>query len=184
MAIAFPHPEYCTFVLVDVQERLCRAMSELEAPLRAMTQALQIMPRLNVDVVVTEQYPKGLGRTLAPLQDLLPAGTPVFAKTAFSCWGAAEFAAWVGRTRPQALVLAGMETHVCVQQTAIEARRRGFGVILLRDAVCSRHSLDRDTALDLMRTHGVQVTTLEGLVFDWLGDSQHPAFKAVSQVVK
>ena len=84
----------------------------------------------------------------------------------------------------RAVVLVGMETHVCVQQTALGALQRGYEVVLLADAVCSRSEEDRSTALALMRHEGVKVTSVEALAFDWLGDARNPAFKQVSAIVK
>ncbi len=184
MAIAFPAAENCSLVVIDVQERLCPAMHSFAAAQETMTRALRIASVFSVDVFVTEQYPKGLGATIPELADAFPSQTQVFEKTAFSCWGAPAFAAAVEAIRPEALVLIGMETHVCVQQTALQAVQRGYRTILLADAVCSRRPSDRDTALAFMTAHGVEVTTLEAVAFDWLGNAKHPLFRDVSRLVK
>lgn len=184
MGVGFPPPEYCVLVLVDVQERLYRVMPEFETRLAVMANALETARVLEVDTIVTEQYPKGLGPTHPELLERLAAGSPVVSKTAFSCWGEPEFAVTVTACRPKALVLLGMETHVCVQQTALSALKRGYEVLLLADGVCSRCPRDRETAIELLRARGATVTTFEALAFDWLEDSTHPRFREVSRIVK
>ncbi len=184
MGVLCPPAEYYAFVVVDIQERLARAMPELDPALETMMKAMRAAGLLAVDVFITEQYPKGLGPTLPQLRELLPEQAKMFSKTAFSCWGQVDFASAIDRVRPQALVLMGMETHVCVQQTALEARKRGYKVIVLADAVCSRKRADQDVALDLMRTEGIVVTTLEALLFDWVGNAAASTFKEVSRIVK
>ncbi len=181
---AFPEPANCLLVLVDVQERLCAAMGDFEPVRAAIEKLLRGAVLLETPAVVTEQYPQGLGPTLPGLKSLLPAATPVFAKTSFSCFGAVDFAAAVDARRPQALVLAGMETHVCVQQTAVAAMNRGCQVILPRDAVVSRKPADRDAAIELLRQRGAAITTVESLLFDWLQNAKHPQFKAVSALMR
>jgi len=180
-----PAMEHSMLVVIDVQDRLCRAMpSACAERLTMMAKAVRIAGILKIETVVTEQYPQGLGTTVPELRDALEPGMPVFEKTAFSCWGCGAFAAAVDAHRPQALVLLGMETHVCVQQTALAALARGYGVFLLADAVCSRRDADRDTALALLRDQGAIVTTVEALAFAWLQTAAHPKFREVSRVVK
>jgi len=179
-----PESRNCMLVVVDVQERLCPAMSFFDEALVVMRRALQTADILDVDTLVTEQYPRGLGATIPAIMEVVPSSAPVLAKTTFSCWGADGFLAALEARGTRALVLIGMETHVCVQQTALEALERGYEVVLLGDAVCSRRPQDREFALGLMRASGVSITTFEALVFSWLADSKHPCFKAVSALVK
>ncbi|MFA4944782.1 MAG: isochorismatase family protein [Lentisphaeria bacterium] len=173
-------------VVVDVQERLVRAMPGFEAgPAQAATlKALRAAGALGLDVVVTEQYPQGLGPTLPAVRAALPAAAKVLAKTTFSCWGDPGFAAAVEAVRPAALLLLGMETHVCVQQTALDSLARGYRPVLLADAVVSRQAADRELALAFLRHAGVAVTSVEAAFFQLLRDAKHPAFKAVSAVFK
>ena len=179
-----PHPDYCTVVLIDAQDRLMKAMAGAAAAEHAMGKTLRTAGILGVDVVVTEQVPRALRPTTDALLSALPDGSPRLGKPTFSCWGDPAFSAALDAFRPRALVLAGMETHVCVQQTALEALARGYRVAVVADAVCSRRPFDRDTALRLLANRGVAVTTLEAIAFDWLRDSSDPRFKAVASVVK
>jgi nicotinamidase-related amidase len=171
-------------VVIDVQERLCQAITETDESLRKMTAMVKAASLLEVDTIVTQQYPKGLGLTVPEISAALPATAAVIDKTSFACWGAPEFATAIEAVRPRALVLIGVETHVCVQQTALTARQRGYQVIIPADAVSSRNAYDKEIALALMRAKGIEVTTTEALLFDWLESARHPAFKAVSALVK
>jgi len=177
-------PATSALVVVDIQDRLSKAMPDFEDYLPSMVRAVQAARALMVDTLVTEQYPKGLGDTIPEIRAELKHDVPVFDKTSFSCWGSVAFAAGVEAFRPKTLVLIGMETHVCVQQTALQALERGYRVIVLADAICSRREMDRDAALLLMASRGVTVSTTEALAFDWLQNSRHPAFKQVSAIFK
>lgn len=177
--------ELATLVLIDAQEKLCRAMADFEnttAP--KISQILEAAHLLGVGTMVTEQYPKGLGATLPAIKNVLSPITPIIEKTSFSCWGSAGFRKAVQAIRPRYLILIGMETHVCVQQTALDALEEGYRVIVAADAVCSRHPEDRATALAYMRARGITVTTVEAIVFDWMRDANHPKFKEISKLFR
>lgn len=178
------NPGAVALMVVDVQERLLQAMAEPDETIAATACAVRIARRLELPLVVTEQYPKGLGHTVPAVADQFAPETPVFEKTAFSCFGCAAVAAELDRTRPDTLALCGVETHVCVQQTALDALERGFHVVVLADAVLSRRETDRGVALELLRARGVTVTTVESLAFAIMRDAKHAAFKAVSRIVQ
>ncbi len=129
----------------------------------------------------TERYPKGLGPTTAELARRLPPDLP--SKTAFSCCGAAGFLADLrGLGRPN-VVLTGMETHVCIAQTALDLIEAGFAVFLPVDAVASRFALDYETGLRRLERAGAIPTTAEAVAFEWAGDAAHPRFKELSKLV-
>lgn len=173
-----------TVVLVDVQDKLAKVMPDLAGLVRACGRLLSTARALSLDILVTEQYPQGLGPTVPVLRGLLAPDTPVFAKTSFSCWGSAEFAAAVDQRRPAWLVLIGVETHVCIQQTALDALERGYRVLLPVGAIQSRRPDDRKVALDLLRNAGATVTTTEALAFHLLRDASHPKFKEVATLFR
>ena len=180
----FPTVADSRLVLIDMQEKLLPAMHEHERVLARCQVLLKGMAALGVPVVVTEQYPKGLGKTVPELAEFLPENTPVFAKTSFSCFGAEGFAEALNHTARPALILAGVEAHVCCQQTALEALAKGFQVLIPFDAVSSRRSAEADHALAMLRTLGCGVFSVEALLFMLLGDAKHPAFKTISQLVR
>jgi nicotinamidase-related amidase len=178
-------PEKCMIVVIDVQERLAPAMKNLEPMLKKTEMLLDGGRLLGVDTVLTEQYPKGLGTTVETVRSHLDAErTPVLEKTAFSCFGSTKFCAHLTSINPKTLVLCGIETHVCVLQTARDAVARGYNVVLAIDAVSSRTDTDRDAALDYLREIGVQLRSVESILFDWLKDARHPQFKTVSKLVR
>lgn len=170
-------------VIVDVQERLLPAIHEGAAALARMLLLLQTAALLKVPVIVTEQYPKGLGPTVAAVRAAVPAFTPV-EKLEFSCAPVPRFAQMLrALNRPQVIV-AGIETHVCVGQTALDLAAAGSRVFVPADATGSRRALDRDAALDRMRDGGVTVTTAEAVAFEWLRCAGTEEFKAVSGFLK
>jgi nicotinamidase-related amidase len=173
-------------MLVDIQERLVAAMTDTDRQrvLRASGIVLQAAVALDIPIVVTRQYPQGLGHTHPELQALLPADVPVFDKTSFSCCGADGMLATLSASRRLQVVLVGMETHVCVLQTAAELQVQGLEVFVAEDAVCSRAESHRQNALARMRQHGISVTNVESVVFEWLKDASHEKFKALSKLVR
>ena len=173
-------------VVVDVQERLAGAMppEDLEAVVGKLRILLTAAGRLGLPVTLTEQYPKGLGPTLAGVTEALPAGAKRVEKTAFSCCRADGFdEALAGAGRPR-VILAGMEAHVCVLQTAMDLRSRGYEVCVVEDAVCSRDPRNRANAAARLRQAGVWLVSTESVVFEWLQDASHPHFKSVSRLVR
>ncbi len=177
-------PETTALVVVDIQERLYSAIPGLEPFMPKIKMLLKAAAELKTPVVVTEQYPRGLGNTLPELKELFQPAWPVLEKTDFSCWGVEAFRRELAAKKVKAVVLMGIECHVCVQQTAFDLLSQGFEVILAADTVASRNAYDRETAIELMRASGVKVTTAEAVVFALMRTAKHPAFKAVSALVR
>jgi nicotinamidase-related amidase len=182
-------PESTALVVVDVQDRLVPAMPEADA--RRMVACVALLAEtarlLGVRVFATEQYPKGLGRTVEPLRQHFERHDPaplVATKTVFSAADPAEIVRGLATSGARSVVVVGMEAHVCVFQTARDLRARGYFVHVPFDAVASRDPACRTTALALLAQHDVSVTTTETLVFDLLHDSENPHFKALSKLVR
>jgi nicotinamidase-related amidase len=178
-----PDPARLAIVIVDMQEKLLPAMADGAAILRQHGILIQGAQALKLPIIATEQYPKGLGPTVPELKPLLPAGT-TWEKTSFSCFGSAPFAEFFRSGAVNQLVVAGIETHVCVQQTVLDALERGLEVFILADAVGSRSPANRETALALMRQAGAIVTSTESFLFDCLRDASHPEFRTISRLVR
>jgi nicotinamidase-related amidase len=177
--------ESAVVVAIDIQDRLLAKIPTAAALVRNAGFVLDVAAALCVPVRATEQYPKGLGPTTAEIARRLPAAPP--AKTTFSCCGADTFLEELemlhqanGRAN---VVLVGMETHVCVAQTALDLLRAGLHVFLPVDALAARGAVDHDTALRRLEQAGAVLTTAESVAFEWLGDAAHPQFKAVSALV-
>ena len=170
-------------LIVDAQERLVPAVAESAAVVAHIAMMLRAARLLDVPVLATEHYPAGIGGTAEPLAALLRDGER-FEKIHFSAMaepGFLERVAAIGRSR---IVVCGMETHVCVQQTALGLVEAGFRCCLAADAAGSRREADRMLALERMRGHGVEVVTSEMVVFEWLHRAGTPVFKDVLKLVR
>jgi nicotinamidase-related amidase len=179
--------ESSLLLVVDVQERLLSAMPE---PSRARLLAnahvlLEAARLLGVATMASEQYPKGLGPTAAPIGDKLRemSVTPR-AKVCFDVCGDLGLAREISAAAPRAVVLFGMETHICVFQTARELVRRGYDVFVVADAVASRTEENRAMGLELAARAGAFVAPTETVVFDWLREAGSDAFKTISKLVR
>lgn len=168
-------------LVVDVQAKLLVKMPGRSELLRDVAFLIDTAKLLNVPVFASEQYPKGLGPTAPEIAGRLEA--PALAKTAFSCCGAENFLAELGLRHRHNIVLVGMETHVCISQTAFDLTEAGYHVFVPVDAVASRGLLDHEIALQRMSLGQCTLTTSEAIAFEWLRDSSHPQFKAVSKLV-
>lgn len=168
-------------VVIDVQDKLLVKIPTAAALVRNAGFLLDAAALVGVPARATEQYPRGLGPTTAELARRLP--EPVTAKTAFSSCGAATFLEELEILRRPNIVLVGMETHVCVAQTALDLLLAGLHVFLPVDALGARAAIDHDTALRRLEQAGAVLTTVEAVGFEWLADSSHPQFKAFSALV-
>ena len=170
-------------LIVDVQERLLPAMTAPEPMLRNAGILLQAARRLGVPILASEQYPKGLGRTVPELVPLIPTGA-VMEKVSFSCLAdeaQAERIASLGRKQA---IVCGIEAHVCVLQTALALANKGYEVFVVRDAVTSRTPLSVETALARFQKAGVEVVTTEMVAFEWLARAGTDEFKDVSRLIR
>ena len=180
----FIAPADTALVVIDLHERLVPAMSDFEPCANRIELLLSGARELKLDTIVTEQYPKGLGATLPRFADILPEGTPIIAKTGFSAFEEPAFRTALAARSRKTLVFCGIESHVCVLQSVLDALERGFEVCLAADAVASRKTADRDLALQAARAAGATVLSSEALLFMMLRDAKNPAFKAVSKLVR
>jgi len=176
-------PEKTALLIIDIQERILPVINNHQTVVDNALKLIKGFKVLNLPIYFTEQYPKGLGHTLksitAELGDLQP-----FDKMSFSCSGAGNlFKEFVSKNLSQ-IVVCGIESHVCVQQTVLDLIENGIQVNLAADAVSSRKDIDYKTALDRMRNHGTEVTTTESILFELLNVCGTPEFKAVSKIVK
>ena len=183
---SYPSPDDTAFILIDMQEKLLASMNTAEAGKIIAWQKilLNTASELNIPVIVTEQYPNGLGRTIPELSGLFKTEWPIYDKTSFSCFGDVKFRMEILKRHIRTLVLIGVEAHVCVQQTAVDALEKGFQVIAIADAVNSRRQNDFSVSLDFMRSLGVHVMNSESLIFSLLRDSAHPSFRKISAWLK
>jgi nicotinamidase-related amidase len=170
-----------TLLVVDLQEKLLRAIQGRDRVLANSLLLVRIARILDVPVFATEQYPKGLGPTVDSLAELIP-DRP--AKTTFHALAAPGIAEGLASAGVEHVTLAGIEAHVCIAQTALELLRLGYRVQVPADAVGSRFAIDREFALRRLEQAGVVITTTESAFFEWLGGAEHSKFKEISALVK
>lgn len=173
-------------IVVDLQIKLSAAMPEHDAELmtanaRSLVEAAGL---LHIPVLLTEQYPKGLGATDASITDLLSKDTLIFDKTGFSCCAAEGFTDTVASTDRKQIILVGQEAHVCVLQTALELLHLGYQVHVVEDAICSRKAEHKFYALQRMQQQGASISNYESVLFEWVKDSTHPGFKSISSLLR
>jgi len=144
---------------------------------------IELAKMLNIPVMVTEQYPKGLGRTVPELTAAMPDVKPV-EKVAFNCCGEPVFLAELRKTGKKSVIMTGMETHICVLQTTVGLLQEGFNVHLAEDAVCSRTKANWKTGIAFMRDAGAIVTCTETVLFQLLKVAGTEEFKKISQRIK
>lgn len=173
--------ENSVVIVIDIQDKLLPKIPDAAKLIKNAGFVLDVAAALGIPARATEQYPKGLGPTTAEIARRLPATLP--AKTAFSCCGADTFLEELEMLRRPNVVLVGMETHVCVAQTALDLLHAGLHVFLPVDALAARGAIDHDTALRRLEQAGAVPTTVEGVAFEWLNDASHPQFKAISAMI-
>lgn len=170
-------------LIVDVQERLAPAVEDGDRAIDRCAVLMQGAAAMGVPVVVSEQYPKGLGPTVAPLRDHAPADA-IFDKVHFSCAADPDLAAAIADAGRQQVVIAGMEAHVCVLQTALGLAAEGYDVFVVADAVASRRAESVALALDRLRAAGVTVCNAEMVLFEWMHTAGTPEFRTVSRLIR
>lgn len=175
--------EDAVLVLVDFQERLMPAMKgneELEATIVKLVKGCQI---LDVPILITQQYTKGLGPTVEPIREALGSFDPI-EKTIFSAMGELAFLSALEQTGRKTVILAGIEAHVCVLQTALDLLDQEYQVFLVMDGVASRSNSDKKYAQRRITEAGAIGTTYESVLFELLKGAKEPGFKEISNLVK
>ena len=174
----------CALVVVDIQEAFRSVVPAFPLIASRASTAVRGFLALDVPVIVTEQYPKGLGRTAEEIQLVLPDEFEVFEKTSFSSCGADPFIARLEGLGTKQVVLCGLEAHVCVSQTAHDLMERGYQVHVLTDCVCSRFEHDQAAGLAKMKHSGAITSSIEMAFFELMRDSKHDKFKEIQAFIK
>jgi nicotinamidase-related amidase len=176
-------PGNCALIVIDIQEKLFRVIHRKEELSDNTVKLVKGLRLLDVPVILTEQNPKGLGPTIPEIADLLPGIEPVV-KFDFSCCREEVFRQKLEGLNRKQLLIAGIETHICVYQTALELAESGYDVRIVADCVSSRTPVNRDTALTRMGLEGILPCTTEMILFELLGTARHEKFKEISAVIK
>jgi nicotinamidase-related amidase len=173
----------CCLVVVDVQEKLLRVMQNPEQVVKNCRVLIQIAKALDIPILWCQQYPKALGLTVAPLTELLEGNSPTD-KLSFSCCGVSGFTERLEALDIEAAVLCGIESHVCVFQTAMDILHQGRKVHVIADAVSSRTEENRQIGLSRMAAADVIISSTEMFLFELLRSAEHPKFKELAALIR
>lgn len=173
----------CCLVVVDVQGKLAQLMHAKEVLFKNIQILIQTAKILDIPILWCQQCPAVLGPTVPEIAELLAGDTPID-KSAFSCCGDAAFNAKLNELARSQVLLCGIETHVCIYQTAADLVRKGFRVDVPSDAVSSRTLENKQTAISRMATLGVNITSVEMALFELLRTADHPKFRQVAKLIK
>ena len=180
---AFLEINTTALIVIDIQERLFPVMHEKEKLLRSVIKLIKGAQVLEIPVLFTEQYPKGLGPTLPEIKELVPDFTPI-EKVSFNCCDEAVFCQALEALKRRQVLIAGIEAHICVYQTAMGLAGAGYEVQVVEDCVASRDPENKTIAFSKMRAAGIMPTTMEMALFELLKVAKGDKFKAISNIVK
>jgi len=170
-------------VIVDIQERLAAVMSDRQRVVDNCLHLIEASKLLNIPVLLNEQYPKGLGPTVTDIREALHTYEPL-EKVTFSCCRGGSFLKALEASGRKKVILAGMETHVCVLQTVIDLLRAGYPVHVVKDATCSRTLENFNVGSEFMRDAGAVITCTETILFQLLEKAGTEEFKNISKRIK
>lgn len=180
--LGLPERQNTMLLVIDMQERLCPVIAENEKVIAAVNQLLQGAQILNLPILVTEQYPKGLGHTVPEV--ILPAETEIIEKICFSCMLSENVAKSLTAKGAKHLIVAGVEAHICVLKTVLDAIQQGYVVHVVAEAVSSRALSNKQLALERMRQAGAHIVSVEMILFLLLDQAGTDEFKAISKLIK
>lgn len=172
-----------TGLIIDIQERLHPKIHKFETLEKNTTMLIQGLKTLNVPILVTQQYTKALGDTIAPIKDAL-GDFQYHEKISFSCCDTSDFAEDLKASGKKNVIIAGEETHVCVLQTVLDLLELGYQPVVVEDCVSSRKASDKNTAIERMRQSGALITSYESILFELTRFAGSDTFKAISKLVK
>jgi len=171
-------------LIIDVQEKLINASFNkqmIEKKSEIITKAAEI---LNIPIIITEQYPKGLGNTIQSIQNAAGINALYFEKTSFSVVENPAIASAIDKYGRNQIVIFGIETHICVSQTANALVNKGYEVTIISDACGSRAETEHHAGIERMKDNGAHIITTEIAVFEWLKSARHINFKEIQSLIK
>jgi nicotinamidase-related amidase len=171
-------------LVIDMQGRLAQVMHNKEQLFANVERIIRGAKLLNLPIIWTEQVPEKLGATLPPIAELMQDVAQPIAKSSFSCCGVASFTEQLAATGRRQILMAGIETHVCVYQTALDLLDQDYHVELVTDAVSSRTDENRQLAIERIKEAGATLTSTEMALFELLRAADQPQFREISKIVK
>jgi len=173
----------CLLLIIDEQEKLVKALDKdvVVSKTATLAKAATIM---EIPTIVTEQYPKGLGSTVGQIKQSIAPNTPIIEKSAFSVVKEKGFLETLKTYGKNQIVICGIETHVCVHQSASDLIDEGFEVYVAKDACASRNKYEFKQGIERMQENGAKISCVEIIIFEWLRSSKNPYFKEVQALIK
>lgn len=170
-------------LIIDVQERLVNALDKdvIVKKTATLAKAAKI---LDIPVIATEQYPKGLGKTVPVVKQCFKPETPIIEKLIFSAVKEKGVLDKLKSFGKKQIIICGIETHVCVHQTAEDLLAEGFEVYVAKDACASRNKYEFKQGIDLMQANGAKISCVEIILFEWLKSAKNPCFKDIQALIK
>ncbi len=176
-------PSSSSLLIVDVQEKLFKKISEFEELEKFILDAIQICSKLEIPIILSEQYPKGLGKTIPSIiNELKSYPIKTLEKTTFSCFSSNSNLNNFIETKQ--IILVGIETHICILQTALDLKELGYNVYIVKEGVGSRSKNDKELAINRLMQANVQIISFEMMLFELVKDSNNIHFKELSKLVK
>lgn len=176
--------ENSILLIIDIQEKLVNAVFNKDNLIKKseiLTKACNI---LDIPCIVTEQYPKGLGKTIECIINNVNGNSQHFEKISFNALENSELSDILNNLRRKQIILAGIETHICVRQTANALLNKGFDVTLVKDCCGSRFETEHIAGIDIMKQEGCFIKTTEMILFELLKTAKHPNFKEIQMLIK
>ena len=170
-------------VIVDMQERLIPKISDKHTIISNAITLIKSAGILDIPIIITEQYPKGLGPTIPEIKDLIVPWQPI-EKICFSCFGSSDFSRKLKELKKDNLILCGIESHVCIMQTALDGLKLNYSVFFVKDAISSRTKNNRETGFERMAQAGAIPVSTEMLVFELLREAGTDKFKQIVSLVR
>ncbi|HKK94997.1 MAG TPA: isochorismatase family protein [Anaerovoracaceae bacterium] len=170
-------------LIIDLQEKLVPAMQNNERLIDSSSRAIKCFQALEVPTIATQQYTKGIGETLPEIKDNIKDFSYI-EKNTFDCMKTAEFENEISKHKGKTVIVMGVESHICIEQTVFSLLNRNFNVIILADCIASRNTMNNDYSIKLIERAGGIVDTYESVVYKMLGSSKHPVFKEITRIVK
>lgn len=175
--------ENSLLIIIDVQERLVNALDK-DIVVKRTAKLAEAAKILGVPVIVTEQYPRGLGNTVPGVKEKLADNTPIIEKCDFSALAVPEVLEKLETSGRKQILICGIETHVCVHQTTAELLEKGYDVYVIKDACASRNKYEFKQGIEIMQANGAKISCVEIALFEWLKTAKHPRFKEVQALIK
>jgi nicotinamidase-related amidase len=176
--------EDSVFLIVDVQEAFRQSIADFASITRNIATFVQGAKSLSLPIIVTEQYPKGLGQTATEISQVLPTDIDWVEKTAFSSCGSMAFAEKIEMLNRRQIIVAGIEAHICVNQTVHDLLSQNYQVHVLADCVTSRSEQNKQIALAKMQQSGAILSSVEMALFEIMRDARHGEFKTIQKLIK